>query len=506
MKRLFSTLLATLLVTSVCSANVSDHLVGVQRTTVRSIFPPTIQQTWGNGICVNDGCSIIATAYHNQALVGRANLGVAGGHTKKVVSLANSGDGRKVPWLVGHKMASFDIQKDVAFIYTKKAVAHKTATPYSYMCYAGENVQIVGYVKHKLETREAIIIGTNVPSELGTAELHENLILNVPVDPGASGSGVFDKRGNLLGMVILTATLRRTSGTLAVSIALPVKTIAKALLKLDPVAGFDTFKDLPEDAPKYETVSTAVDQEGDSLDIAPVAPELSAIPMDVPDSVEKLRAKAAAASKVMANLISKQCWAGELGKPLCYELSISDGQQILRKIEKNGKLGKPTDSFPAQKQALWQQNDWAERLAEIAENPWVFRGAVDNHYLFTFKSGAEDERCYFEEYPQGVPLFGGRHPDWKGWVACFEQVVTDKDFNVLAVYDELMPPEDCLTQVVDIAIYYDSIKLEDLKSPILLPIAERITSKVQGRKKLSYASVSWTDYKKFRADHKLSFQ
>jgi hypothetical protein len=90
-------------------------------------------------------------------------------------------------------------------------------------------------------------------------------------------------------------------------------------------------------------------------------------------------------------------------------------------------------------------------------------------------------------------------------VACFEQILTDKDFNVLSVFTEMRPPDGCLTELVQIATYYDWIDLEGYKSPVLLPVMERITAKVSGQKDLLYANMSWTDYKEFRADHKVKY-
>jgi hypothetical protein len=205
----------------------------------------------------------------------------------------------------------------------------------------------------------------------------------------------------------------------------------------------------------------------------------------------------------MVNFITKQCLVQGTQKPMCHELSIVDGQQTFRQIEKDDKLGKPTGSFPVRKHGVWAQSDWADTLREIAGNSWIFRGSVDDHYLFTFKSTAEDDRCYYEEYSQGTPLFGGGHPAWKGPVVCFEQILTDKDFNVLAVFAEMSPPDGCLTQLVQTAIYYDWVTLEGISSPVLLPVTERVTAKVQGQKDLWYANVSWTDYKQFRTEHKI---
>jgi hypothetical protein len=483
-----------------------DHLVGVQRSTVHFSFPPRVQEVQGSGICINQSCSVVATAYHVQVLAGGANLRIASDHTEKVLSLANESDTNKSDVPAGKRTLSYNIANDVSFVYTKKPVPHKSGVPYSYKFYVGQKVKVAGYYNHTFETREARIIGSNVPLVIGQAQLKENLVLDIYVKPGTSGSAVLDERGKLLGMIVLSGALKFSNGNLAASVALPVRTIAKALVKLDPVLGSAIFNDIPEEEPKPVQTPSVLYQESDlPEDTSRVIPELSAVLSEVPNSVGRLRAKSEAASKLMVNFVTKQCLVQGTQKSLCDELSIVDGQQTFREIHKNGKLGKPTGSFPIQKHGVWTQSDWTDTLGEIADNPWVFQGSVDDHYLFTFKSAAEDDRCYYEEYSQGTPLFGGGHQGWKGPVVCFEQILTDKDFNVLSVFTEMHPPDGCLTQLVQTAIYYDWIKLEEIKSPILLPVMERITAKVLGQKDLWYANASWTDYKKFRAEHKIKF-
>src|SRR5450631_743451 len=118
---LFRALLTALLLTILCSAtDAGDHLVAVQRSTVHFALPPTVQQVQGSGICINTGCSVIATAYHVQRLVGRANLGVANSRTDKVLSLANNSDTNKSDVSVGNRVFSYNLTNDVSFIYTKK--------------------------------------------------------------------------------------------------------------------------------------------------------------------------------------------------------------------------------------------------------------------------------------------------------------------------------------------------------------------------------------------------
>ena len=486
------------------AANIGDHIVGVQKWRFRFSFPPTVDEIQASGICIDQSCSIVATAYHVQMLAGRANLGIADAQTKKVLSPANTSDTNKTDVPAVNGSLSYNIEHDVAFVYTKKPVRHKSGFPYSYKCVVGQEVHVAWYHEHKVETREARIIGLGVDLVMGSAQLKDNLVLNISLGPGASGGAVFDERGNLLGMIILSGVVKSSSGDLTASVALPVSNIARALVKLDPDRGSAVFNDIPEEETRARSPSVQYRQSALPEDDSPVIPALSAVPRELASPVGKLRAKAEAASELMVSFIAKQCLVQGTQKPLCHELSVFDGRQTFRELKNNGTRGKPTGFFPIQKHGIWTQSDWAETLAGIADSAWVFQGSVDDHYLFAFRSVAEDGRCHYEEYPQGTPLFSGVHPVWKGSVACVEQVLTDKDYNVLSVFTEMSPPENCLTQLFQTAIFYDWIKLDGLKSPVLLPVMERITAKVQGQKQLLRAQMSWTDYQKFRAEHKMN--
>jgi hypothetical protein len=496
-----------LLLTSACSAtNVRDHLVGVHCSTVHFSYGLRIEQIQSSAICIDQPCTVVATPYHLQLFAGRATLKVASGHTRQVLSLARESDTNKSDVSAGKKTLSYNIANDLSFIYTTKPVPHKSGVPYSYKFHVGQKVTVAGYYKHGFEAREAHIIGANTPLIMGQAQLNENLIVDISLKFGASGSAVLDEQGNLLGMIILSGALKLPSGDLKSSIALPVRTIAKALMKLDPVLGASIFSDMPDEEPATLQTFPVVYQERDlPEDTSPVIPELAAVPSDVPNSVHKLRTQSKATATRMTNFITKQCLVQGTNIALCHEVSLVDGEQTFREIDKSGKLRKPTDSFPIQKHGVWTQSDWTDTLSKIADNPWVFRGSVGDRYLFTFESTAEDDRCYYEEYYRGIPLFGGAHPDWKGSVACFEQVLTDKDFNVLSVFTEMHPPDDCLTRLLQTAIYYDWVKLDGLKSPVMLPVRERVAATVLGQKDLWYTSVSWTDYRKFRAGHRIKF-
>jgi hypothetical protein len=119
-------------------------------------------------------------------------------------------------------------------------------------------------------------------------------------------------------------------------------------------------------------------------------------------------------------------------------------------------------------------------------------------------ASAEDDRCDFEEWPGvSIPLFARRRTAWNGPVACFEQILTDNDFNVLSVFTDWRPPEQCLTEYFQSATYFSWVVLEGVTSPILLPTSEEMVVKFKGGKHLRYAGVTWTDYRKYRASHKI---
>ncbi len=490
-----------------------NHLVVVQHSTIHWSFPPGVQQIEGNGICINHDCSIVATAYHIQMLVGRPNLGIDGSRTEKVLSLANDRDTgtTDIPTEVsglGKKTLTYNPARDVSFIYTTNAVRHKSGIPYSYKSHVGQTVQVVGYHKGRLVTSTTHIIGLDIPLVMGQSRLNDDLVLDIAMAPGMSGSAVIDEQGNLLGMVTLSGAIKSSSGELTASVVLPTKTIARALAELDPGCASSIFHDIPLDSAEDEAIASvhlAFYEESDLSEDLSLIPSFATIPSEVPDAVGKLHARSDAASRMAVNLVATQCLSQGTHKPLCHELAMIEGEETFREIASDGKLGPQQSSFPKQKHGVWTGSDWADTMGEIADNSWTFQGSVDGHYLFTADSTADSERCYWEEYSTGVPLFSGGHGDWKGAVDCDEWVVTDTDFNVLSSFAVMYPPASCLPRFVQTATQYDWITLPGIKAPVLLPVTERVTAKMSGEKKVLTASVVWSDYREFRAEHKLRF-
>lgn len=492
------------------ASSVISHVVPVRRSTIQLSIPPQVRRVYASGICIDQDCSVIATPYHTQLMAGKANLGIIGSHTDKVLSLANSSDTMQADVPTEKGDLHYSIAHDISFIYTRKPVSHKFGATYSYRAFAGEKVTVAGYWNGKFEEQPARLLGVNVRLAMGNAVVDENLILDIHLNPGQSGSAVLDDRGNLLGMIILTGKLKFPGHDMTASVALSTSTIGRALRTLDGKLGNSIFPEIPElahvtklGAVPYEALQYREDDT--PSDTSPVIPEFTAEPADVPDAVAKLRTAARTASQTMRNVIARQCLEQGTEKPICDEVSVADGQQLFREIRKDGSLGEFRESFPIQKHGLWTQTDWADSLDYIAENSWTFQGTVNGRYVFSFKSGAEDDRCYWEEYPQGVLLFGGGHPVWKGAVPCFEQILTDHDFNVLFAFTEMTPTaDDCLTESVQSALYFDWETLSGLRMPVLLPIRELLAAQVRKQKKLLYTTVSWSDYRRFSVDHKIS--
>lgn len=502
-------ILLTILVLSNLSPgrSVRDYCVRVESSTLHW-FPPSIRSEVGTGICLDEHCSILLTPYHMQLAAGSAGLEVIGGQIGKVLSAATATDGNKGEVRLGNKTVSYNVANDFSFLYMKKKMQHKSGALPRYKPNVGERVYVAGYYGGSFQIRETRLIGVNVPLMIGESELKEDLVLDVELMPGSSGSAVLDEYNHLLGMVVVTGKLKLKAGNLSrVSVALPIQSIAARLIILDPGLGSALFTDIPHEEQK-DVSPTATNYEELELpeDTSPAVPTLSPVYSDVPSAVHSLQEKAATAAKIMVDVIAKQCMVQGTAKPSCHEVTIINGDQTFREIQQKGKLGKQMSKLPTPRVGVWFLSDWADTLAMIAEGPWKFEGSIGEKYLFARRFEAEDDQCEYEEHSNAIPIFGGLYGNWKGVVPCTERVVTDKAFNVLADFLEVYPPPGrCKFRILQSAIYFSWVRVDGVSSPMLLPTSERINGKQERRDKLMYTTISWVKYRKFGSEHKIRF-
>src|ERR1700733_5893660 len=208
------------------ASSVQDSLVGVKRTiirfSIRSSVPLRLEQITGSGICLDPKCSIIATANHIQMAAGRGNLQVTGGKTSKVLSAANESERHSSKANQNDGTSFYNIANDVSFIYMTKPMRFKSGMSYSYRYHVGDKVQVAGYYHGKFATEDAHIVGADVPLQVGAAQLQDNLILDIRLRKGQSGSAVIDEQGQLIGMIILVGVLKANGGDITASVAPPV--------------------------------------------------------------------------------------------------------------------------------------------------------------------------------------------------------------------------------------------------------------------------------------------
>ena len=77
------------------AADVRDHSVAVQRSTLYLALPLTVQQVVGNNACIATRCTLVTMPYHSPSLVDRATQGVAGGRTDRVSPFGRANDTNK---------------------------------------------------------------------------------------------------------------------------------------------------------------------------------------------------------------------------------------------------------------------------------------------------------------------------------------------------------------------------------------------------------------------------
>jgi len=267
----------------------------------------------GSGICINEACSLIVTPHHVTG--GRGYVRASGVHPYKITSVANKNDQNKSDMLLytqdvvqRTKIVSYNVANDISFLYTKRQIKHKAGVTHSYNPQVGHKVTIAGYYNHKFITRDARIIGINEPITIGHGQLTEDLIVDIALSPGFSGSAVFDEEGSLLGMIVSSVLPRIHGATLRWSVALPLKTIAAGLIKLDPVQGRAVFGDIPEEATPAQRPLSDYQELDLAEDDAPVIqesiiPELAVVSIDDDHAVAKMRAAADAGAGVIVGIL-----------------------------------------------------------------------------------------------------------------------------------------------------------------------------------------------------------
>jgi hypothetical protein len=506
--RVIGTFLTVLVLTTLSQGNgIRDYCVRVESSTLHW-FPPSIRSEVGTGICVGKNCSIILTPYHMQLAAGRAGLEVVGGQIGKVLSAATAMDGDKSEVQLDNKIVSYNVANDFSFLYMRKKVRHKAGVIPRYQSNPGQSVYVAGYYGRRFKIQKARLIGVNVPLMIGQSELKNNLLLDVELMPGNSGSAVLDENNRLLGMIVVTGKLKLKAGSLSgVSVAIPIQSIAARLISLDPALGLALFSDIPREQRNQISPPAVIYEEVElPEDTSPAMPTLSPVYSNIPNAVQSLQKKAATAAKVMVNVIADQCMVQGTAKAKCHEVSIMTGDQTFREIGHSGELGKQISELPTPRAGVWFLSDWADTLAMIAEGPWQFEGSIGEQYLFSRRFETEDGQCEYEEHSSAIPVFGGGYGSWKGLVACIEKVVTDKGFNVFADFLELYPPADrCKFRILQSAVYFSWVRVDGVRSPMLLPTSERINGKQADRDRLMYTTISWAKYRKFGSEHKIRF-
>jgi hypothetical protein len=67
---------------------------------------------------------------------------------------------------------------------------------------------------------------------IGTPRLRDNPIPDIGLKPGQRRSALLDERGQVIGVMVVTGTVRAESSTMAANVILVGRTIANALLKI----------------------------------------------------------------------------------------------------------------------------------------------------------------------------------------------------------------------------------------------------------------------------------
>jgi len=401
-----------------------------------------LDAAFGTGFCLDAACRFIATNYHVAATTRPDKI-----KREKIIqryfATGPHDKGATANYVPNVGVLPFALKRDLAIFELQRPLPHHHGLTFSLdELQVGQEVDIYGYTKGMINPIRKLTrfpATFNAPTTSGLLAFDYQLPAGKPIriDGGSGGIVVDRKTEKIVGI------LSGTNETMAV--AVPVQTLADFVSKVQPFLAqrifptinhispvsadlYPKFEPPPDHYPKF------VPRRADGLQHRP----------DEPYEVSVLRKKAQLLADSMRNFIAVQSFAWGTGnkEPAAqaeYEVRIIDGVQRFR-------------SYPEGKKELEQvphprQNGWVLPADEWSNLPNMvgteFRLKVHQAAdvvvnekrmkVFQYYASAEDNLCPFAP----VEDFGFFTISKTVAVACYGEVWTDEDANIVRISEHL---------------------------------------------------------------------
>jgi hypothetical protein len=401
-----------------------------------------LDANFGTGFCLDAGCRFIVTNYH-VAMTARAHKIKREKIIKRYFATGPHDEGATANSLPNGDVLPYATKRDLAIFELRRSLPHYHGLTFSLdELQAGQEVDIYGYPKgiinpiRKLARFPATF---KAPTTSGLLAFDYQLSTDKPIRiHGASGGIVVDRKNEKI-LGILSGTNETTA------VAVPVQTLVDFVIKVQPFLAQKLFPstldvspvsaDLyPKFTPPPDHYQQFVPLRYDGLQHRP----------EEPAAVKVLRSKAQLLADSMRNYIAVQslAWGSGDKEPAAeaeYEVRVIDGVEHYRSYP-DGK--KELAEIPYRGHNLWviPGDDWSKLPVMVGtEFRLKVQQAADvvvkerRIKVFQYYSSVEDKLCPFAP----VDDYGFFTISKTVEVACYGEVWTDEDTNIIRISEHL---------------------------------------------------------------------
>jgi len=396
---------------------------------------------FGTGFCLDAACRFIVTNYH-VAVTTRARKIKGEKIVQRYLATGPNDNGATANNLNGNVLP-FATKRDLAIFELRRSLPHHHGLTFSLdELQVGQEVDIYGYPKGIIGPVRKLVrfpATFKAPTTSGLLAFDYQLSADKPIRiQGASGGIVVDRKTEkILGI------LNETTETMA--LAVPVQTLADFVSKVQPFLAqrifpttcgvspvsadlYPKFMPLPDHYPQFVRLRS------DGLQHRP----------EEPYEVGVLRKKGQLLADSMRNFIAVQsfAWGSGDNEPAVqaeYEVRVIDGVQRFRTYP-DGKIELEEAPYPRQNGWVLPANEWSTLPKMVGtEFRLKVRQAADvvvneqRMKVFQYYANVEDNLCPFEPVEDFFFFTIGKTVA----VACYGEVWTDEDSNIIRISEHL---------------------------------------------------------------------
>jgi len=457
-----------------------------------------VETNFSTGFCLDPDCRLIGTNYH--AAITSHPRKIKGG---KVIQcyLATGPDDEGATLNDGLPTGplKYTPSRDLAIFELRHPLPHHHGIPFSLDdLQIGQAAEIYAYPKEGINPRRKLLqfhATFKGQTSTGLLAFDYNLSGNEAIRPGASGGIVVDtKTQRIVG--ILSAIARDGE---PIALAVPVQSLADFVSKVQPFlaqslfpSGKEIFPISADLYPKFVPPPSPV-----ALQFRPVEPL----------EVQVLRSKAQFLADSMRNFIAVQSFtwgSGHKATPsavAAYEVRVLDGYQQFREYP-DGKKQLRDVPFPPLNTVMVPGGEWSElpemvgtelRLKIHQAEDVVINGL--RLKVFQYRADTEDRVCRFKSNFD----FGFFEINKIVTVACYGEVWTDQDLNILRMSEHYELPGKW--KDYQAVVTYGWLRQPGEPSR-LIPLT--ISSQAEFNKKLYWCRGQFTHYQVFSSRVKIA--